>query len=203
MIQPPNRASGSHLVTTAKSSLSIPVETALDYDAVIQAALDPAVTELSYVRTVRLGGRLHPLGCVIVARDGALLALDIEDGSSVRPLDAEGLRLLAFEALGASPWRLTRAEIEEEPRCSNARLVWENARHRVRMPARQSVLDALEVSGAIPLREFDVRREDVFALACENVVDIDLDAIDLDAAEVRRSTGPAAQRPRALGGIRA
>ncbi|QUS37832.1 hypothetical protein RPMA_02350 [Tardiphaga alba] len=196
MIQPPNRAPGSHLVTTPKSTLSIPVTTALEYDAVIQAALDPAVAELSYIRTVHLGGRLHPLDCVLVSRDGALFALDIADGSSVRPLDAEGLRLLAFDALGASPLRLTRNEIEEEPRCSNARLVWENARHRVRMPARQSVLDALDISGAIPLREFDVRREDVFALACENVIDIDLDANDIDAAEVRRSTVPAAPRPR-------
>jgi hypothetical protein len=197
MIQPSTTgAPGPHLVVTPKAAFAIPIATSLQFDAVIQAALNPAVTKLSYVRDIRLGGRLHTLGSILIVRDGVLFTLDLPESGAFRSLDEEGLRLLAFEALRASPLRLTRAEIECGPRCSNARLVWENHRHRVRMSARHSILDALDRSGVLPLRNFDVRREDVFALACENAVDIDLNAEDIDGADVRLSIGPIGPRSR-------
>lgn len=203
MIRPSSTASvGPHFVITPKAQTAIPVATYLEYDAVIQSALDSAVTELSYVGDIRLGGRLHALGCILIVRDGVPFALDLVDPGGVRTLDEEGLRLLAFETLGASPLRLSRAEIEAGPRCENARTVWENSRHRVRISARHSILDALDCAGVLPLRSFDARREDVFALACETVVDIDLDAADIADADVRLSAGPIGPRSHLMRVIR-
>lgn len=64
------------------------------------------------------------------------------------------------------------------------------------MDVRLGILDALDCWGAMPLRTFEARREDIYALCCEAAVDVDLTAADLDGAVVRRSSRIVAPRSR-------
>lgn len=176
-----------HLFLTAKSQAAIPVADPITHDALRQAALDPSVTAIEYVGNVFVGGANYFLDAIVVVRDGARYVLDIYDGKPVRSMDEEGLRLLAIDKTGCVPLPLPRGRILREPQCSNARLIWEHHRHPVKMSVRARVLEALENGGAMSIRELGVRREDVFALACDAAIDIDLNGDPIDVAAVRRS----------------
>lgn len=191
-------------IVTPKSPNAIPVADRLGRDVVVQAALDPAITSIEYMHALRVGAGSYPFDGIVMVRDGARYAVELGCATpTVRSLDEEGLRLLAFDTLDAVPGIALRRDIAREPRCSNARLVWECAGHHVRLQRRLEILDLLDCRGAMHVGGFGGPREDVFALACDAVVDIDLDAADIATAEVRRSIGPTAPRPCSLGGIRA
>lgn len=195
MRSPSRIAAPSHqLFLTPKSSHAIPIAGPLAYDALRQAALDPAVEAIEYVGKVPVGGRNYHLGGILVVRDGTRYVLDIYDGKNLRSIDEEGLRLLAIDQIGATPFALPRSRILCEPRCSSARLIWEHRRRPVGMHARSRILEDLDRGGPSSLRTMRARREDVFALACEALVDIDLGEA-LDEAIVRRSTRAVPVRP--------
>jgi hypothetical protein len=51
----------------------------------------------------------------------------------------------------------------------------------------------------MPLRNFEARCEDIYALCCEAAVDVDLTAADLDGAVVPHSSRSVAPRSRPAG----
>lgn len=193
------RVSTQDLIVTPKSSSAIPVSNTLRRDLVIQTALDPAVVGIEYIRTVPVGAANYLFDGIVVVRDGTRHAVEFQHASVVRTLDLEGLRLLAIEKIEATPFAWTPTEVLREPRCTNARLIWECSHHRVRLDRRLGILDSLDCWGAMPLRNFDAPRADVFALACEAAVDVDLEAKDLDSALIRRSSRMPIPRPRITG----
>jgi hypothetical protein len=193
-MRPPPKISPPSLFLTPKAPAAIPVSDDLSYDVLCQAALDPAVTAIEFVRYVAVAGLPRRVDAIVLMRDGARRVVDIRDGG-IRSLDDQGLRLLAIDKLGATPLPLTAAGILGEPRCSNARLVWEEHRRPVRMHFRTHVVETLEAGGATSIRRLGLRyREDVFALACETMVDIDLDTDPVEGGLVRLSTRLASSR---------
>ncbi|MET1047114.1 MAG: hypothetical protein ABWX70_10515 [Hyphomicrobium sp.] len=183
------------LFLTPKSSVAIPVRDELTHDALCQAALDPAVTSIEFTRSVTVGNQPHRLDGIVLVRDNSREMLDIERGD-IRSLDAVGLRLLAAEKLGASPLTLNEGSILREPRCSNARTVWEHHRRPVSLESRIYIADLLDEEGAMSIRDIGIRfREDIFALACGTLLDIELHAGPLDAVLVRPTPRLVPMRP--------
>jgi hypothetical protein len=187
----------------AKMWGSVPVVTALQADVVVQAALDPLVTEIRHLRTAEFGGAVVPVDLVVVDRCGGRFAMEIVEERPLRAVDAEGLMLLALGELGIDIEQITAEQIAEEPRCTNCRLVW--ATNGLRVPAglRVQIQQILSDEGPLRMKEFLHRlRSDsdpasaVLALACADLVELGLFDVPLSPETVvkARSAPVAASR---------
>jgi hypothetical protein len=169
------------LFVSAKSSVAIPITNTTARDALIQASLDPAVSKIDYLSWANVSGENVRLDAIVLHRDGRKYCLEILEARPLRDLDEEGLVLVAFANLGISSIEKSAEEILQEPRCSNAREIWQNCNTRVSFHDQADVVTALEAHGALTIRELgkivDVSRPlttVIYALACEGVIEIDI-----------------------------
>jgi len=177
---------------SVKSSAPVPVSSALRLDVLVQSALDPSVDEIDYVQCAVISGcRVH-LDLPIIVRKRARFAVDIVDDHPLRSVDDEGLSLLAVQDLGLEILELRRSDIHRDPVADNARLVWRHADQEVRFDDEIAALEAL--SG----RDFTIDQlteltgvsvEAIFALACADLVAVDLTAHRI-CADTMVSTSP-------------
>ena len=170
-----------HPFECVKAPAPILVTSALVYDALVLAALDPEVVRVEPVPFAEVLGRVVRLDAVAVTRAGRRLVLDVIDPARPADIDAGGLALAGIAALGLHRLTLTAAEVRQEPRHSNARLVW-SCRDRIVDPeTRLRILSALG-GGPLPLAEAAAAAggidsapvEAVCALACADLVGVDL-----------------------------
>jgi hypothetical protein len=196
-----SNSSARPLFLTPKAATAIPVADALAHDALRQAALDPAVSRIEYVGAVAFGRQRYDLDGILIVRDGARLVLDFQDDRRLRTLDEEGLRLIAVETIGAATLLAAKEDVLAHPRCANARRVWAARDHCVTLGIRNKILAHLDEEGGLTIRALGPRyKDDVFALACEAVLDIDISADSIEQAAVRPSGhGPLVRRQAIFG----
>lgn len=191
------KAPSSHpLFLTPKSRAAIPVRSTLQQDMLRQSALDPAVATIDFVESVMVAGTSVRLDAVMLGRGGKRRIVEIDDGAccGFRSLDDEGFYLLALKQLNVTPFHLGVDRIRREPACGNARRVWAERSRSVDMDRRLAITDLLDGRGPTSLGDIDRKFgggvvHDVFALACETTLDIDIGR-RLDRAIVK--LGPAA-----------
>jgi hypothetical protein len=179
-------ATSPRLFVGPKSSAAIPISSLLLRDAVLQATLDPAVRTIDFVPSARVDQATVKLNAVVLQRDDGRYMLDVVEARPLRDIDGEGLFLLALEQLKISTLELTAADIRKEPRFSNCREIWRHKAHPVSMGMRMGIQRALEDEGplsilqleAIVQSRFDIETA-VFALACDAVLELDLDKTPL------------------------
>jgi hypothetical protein len=162
---------------SVKSSVSVPISSALRLDFLVQSALDPTVDEIGYVNNAIVSGCRVRLDLPVIVRSGSRLAIDIVEDHPLQSIDDEGLSLIAIQDLGLEILELHRADIHREPVTENARRVWRHADQEVCFDDESSALEALSgKSFAIDqlTGTTGVSVEVVFALACADLVAIDL-----------------------------
>lgn len=186
------------LFVSAKTTAAIPVRHPALRDALIQASLDPQVRFIDYVASARVASVQVTLDAVIVNHEDGSYFLDVIPARRVRDIEHEGLVLIALSELQLKPLVLTAEEIRREPRRANANLVWSHNDVNVPIGLRMRVLQALLDEGPMPLGQLlkSVAGERdpapaVMALACANLVHLDLRAQPLSPTTLVRCNSQA------------
>jgi hypothetical protein len=164
-----------------KCASPITVHCALEYDFLTQASLDASVFLIDFVSSYNVAGHAISLDIIVIHQSGCAYAADFPEIREVRDVDDEGLALIALSELGLELISVRAADVELEPRCSNAREVWRHRNLRVPADICANVVASVEAQGELSLRQLakviDSRfpmPSTVYALACGGVVDLDL-----------------------------
>jgi hypothetical protein len=187
-------AASGHLFVSAKTSTAIPSRNLLVRDALIQASLDPAVRSIDYVASARVAATPVRLDAIVIVRDDGRYVLDVIESRPLREVDAGELAQTALRDLGLSQLTITGDEIRREPRFTNAKLVWSYRLCPVGIGLRMKVLGILGDDGPMTLaRLLSTIRSDrepsaaIMALACSDLIELDLVSRPLGPATVVRS----------------
>jgi hypothetical protein len=179
-------------VSQKSGKLAIPVRHHLLRDALAQAALDPAVRAIEYLPAVQ-ASRTTKVDAIVLDRVNGRHYLDIVEA---RPRQSIAQHLFVAQALldlGLRPHARTEEDILREPHCTNVRTVWALVGHPVPVGLRLQVLGALTDDGAMALAELLSRLRcdrdpapGVMALACLNLIELDLTSAPLGPATIVR-----------------
>jgi hypothetical protein len=171
MASPPRK---KEFFSSAKTVKPIRVDSDLFRDALISATLDPVVRSID--------GFPGATGFAIIARD---------DGRRAFGLNSDALSSVISifrESPQFQPLILTEEELRSEPRYSNDRLVWSARRRRVSIGLRLQIQQILAEAGPMRLRDListiRVSRDSttaIFALACSDLVELDLTSAPLSS----------------------
>ena len=183
---PSLRKTTSTFFSSPKCAVAIPIDSILQRDALLQASLDPSVRTIHYRKTPNLYGPPAAVNGVVLQRfDGDFLLIacearlrrtDKEYAGLADVLVSNGLRLLERDAL----------DIRREPLFSNTRAVWHYERFVVSVHNRLRIAATLAEDGPQSILELEERARPtcdiigaVCALACEALVELDIDDIPL------------------------
>lgn len=181
----------SRLFVSAKTTRAVAVRCALFEDALVQASLDPSIRAIEPFPQSQLSpGPREP--AVVVVRDDGRFVLWVKEPIA---RSEDGIAPPAFrtDAPQFPQIVLTKADLRSEPRCSNTRLVWSYRRRRVSAGLRFQITQTLREDGPMTLAQLmsAVRIQSksaaaVFALACADLVELDLGAAPLGPATVAK-----------------
>jgi hypothetical protein len=181
-------------VTTPKTRSAIPVTSPIHRDLLIQSTLDPTVRSIEFVNQVRHRGHAVATNTFVVHRDDGRFLMEVVGSRPQRDPDEDEALYLGLQAAGIQVLEVEPDEIRREPRYRNARLVWENREHQPSARDRERILDVLAENGPLSIGEIeDLTRTTsdietaVCSLACEDIVEVDLDGGPLGAATVVRA----------------
>lgn len=179
--------------TGAKARGPIPVRHDLVHEALVQASLDPTTRTIEHLPSAPFAGTAVALDAIVLTRDDGRFALDVAEARPLRDIDAEGLALLALQDLGVRLLTLTAADIRAEPRFSNCALVWPYRSTRVGVGLRLRILQTLHDEGPLRLggllaavRSPTDPGPAVMALACADLIELDLSQVPLGPATAVR-----------------
>ncbi len=182
------------LFVSAKTTTAIPARHPALRDALVQASLDPQVRSIGYVAAAVVASEQVNIGAVVLQRDDGRFSLDVVPARRVRDLEQEGLALIALADLGLTQLTVTAEDIRREPRYTNARLVWSSNGISVPIGLRMRILQVLLDDGPMQLdRLLASIRSDrdpapaVMALACADLVELDLVSQPLGPSTIARS----------------
>lgn len=191
-------ASPSEQFNSAKTTAPIPLPHPAIKEALIQLSLDASVRSIDYIPSVSVGVQEVDLDAIIVERESGRFVLDIIPARPIRDLEDEGLVLIALGELNLPTWAMTSEDLRREPRFSNSRLVWLYNRHRVPFELRMRILEVLSEHQSTQLAQLlqEVQggsrgSRAVMALACANLIEIDLVSQPLGPTTVVQSRAPA------------
>jgi hypothetical protein len=184
----------TQLFISAKTCTAIPTRCAHLRDALIQASLDPVVRSIEFIAAARVGATSIDLNAIVLERDDGRYLLDVVPARPLRDVEHDGLALIALEELGLPSIVLTAADIQREPRFANSRLAWSYRLHPVGISMRMHILQVLSDDGPMMLGNLlDAVRSDrdpipaIMALACANLIELDLMSQPLGPATIARS----------------
>jgi hypothetical protein len=184
----------TQLFISAKTCTAIPTRCAHLRDALIQASLDPVVRSIEFIAAARVGATSIDLNAIVLERDDGRYLLDVVPARPLRDVEHDGLALIALEELGLPSIVLTTADIQREPRLANSRLAWSYRLHPVGISMRMHILQVLSDDGPMMFGNLlDAVRSDrdpipaIMALACANLIEIDLVSQPLGPATIARS----------------
>jgi hypothetical protein len=184
----------TQLFISAKTCTAIPTRCAHLRDALIQASLDPVVRSIEFIAAARVRATSIDLNAIVLERDDGRYLLDVVPARPLRDVEHDGLALIALEELGLPSIVLTTAEIQREPRFANARLAWSHRSLTVGISLRMHILQVLSDDGPMMLGNLlDAVRSDrdpipaIMALACANMIELDLVSQPLGPATIARS----------------
>ncbi|MDB5670959.1 MAG: hypothetical protein JWO25_1918 [Alphaproteobacteria bacterium] len=175
------------IFVSAKTTAAVPAGLKLLYDALVQSTLDPRVRSIDYFSgPSALASGLADGDIVITRHDGRFL-LEVETS---RPTDRP-----ASSTRTALPLlTLTAAQIRRGPRYANSQHVWNYRTQPVTLALRLQVLQILGDEGPCRLGSLlpAIRTNAdpaaaLFALACQDLVELDLDSQPVGPATVART----------------
>jgi hypothetical protein len=177
---------GTRPFTSIKTGCAIPTQCRLQWDALVQATLDATVNSIEFIASARVRSISVDLNAVVLCRDDGRHLLDIVPARTLRDVEDEGLALIALSEMALPTIVLTAADIQRDPVFSNCRIVWSYRAHPVGIGMRLQILQILSDEGPMSLSGLlsAVRSERdpgaaVMALACADIVELDLKSIPL------------------------
>jgi hypothetical protein len=183
----------TQLFISSKTTTAIPTRCSLVRDALIQATLDASVRAIEFTASARVRSETVAIDAIVIVRDDGRWLLDVVPARPLRDVENEGLALLAADQLGLRTWTLTEADIRREPRFENARLVWGYRMAPVGIEMRMRILTMLRDDGPMSLgfllQQLRGPRDPgraVMALACSDLLELDLDMGPLGPATIVR-----------------
>lgn len=186
-----SRRGNSNLVFSPKSDGAILAPSPLHRDVLIQSSLDPHVRFIRTIDPIRSDLPSTPARPIVLDRDDGCYLIEIVDPSYPRPRHQQVL-FSQLHLHGASLIELTFDEVRREPRFGNARRVWEFSSDDPPARRRERILDALHERGPRTIYELErlLGMTDalpaVCAMACANLVEIDIDTDLLGARTIVR-----------------
>lgn len=187
-------AASGHVFVSAKTSTAVPTRNLLVRHALIEASLDATVRSIDFVASAQVAAAPVKLNAIVIVRDDGRYFLDVVEARPLRDIDTEGLIQIALRDLGLSALTVTRADIEREPRFTNAKLVWSYALHPVGISMRMKVLGILHEDGPMTLARLlssiQADRDPspaILAMACSDLLELDLITRPLGPATIARS----------------
>ncbi|MGA2999557.1 hypothetical protein [Bradyrhizobium sp.] len=152
------------------------------------------VRSIEFIAAARVGATSIDLNAIVLERDDGRYLLDVVPARPLRDVEYDGLALIALEELGLPSIVLTAADIQKEPRFANSRLAWSYRLHPVGISMRMHILQVLSDDGPMMLGNLlDAVRSDrdpipaIMALACANLIELDLVSQALGPATIARS----------------
>ncbi|MVT64842.1 hypothetical protein GPL21_06945 [Bradyrhizobium pachyrhizi] len=173
------------LFVSCKSEIAIPIRQPLLRYALEQAALEPSVRTIRYRTGPDIECPHVSLHGVVLDRVDGNFLLQVFDHRPERSKDELARVRFALECHGLRLLERDAKDIRREPLFSNARAVWSHAKCRVSLPDRLRIAIALE-DGPQSIVELEERTRStcdilaaVCALACEDVVRLNIDVVPL------------------------
>lgn len=171
----------AQFVSVKCARAAIPVRHPLVLDALVQAALDPTVRSIDYMPVARTELATVKVDAIAIERDDGRFYLDVVEARPRRSISHRRMVAQALLDLGLRALVRTESDVLREPRCTNARTVWECAGRPIEIGLRLQVLGALTDDGAMPLADLLSRvrsnrdpAEAVLAMACADLIELDL-----------------------------
>jgi hypothetical protein len=192
----PRRTTSQACFTSAKTAAPIRFEARVVHKALVQLSLNPTVGALEFIPSAEVSGTHVLLNAIVVCQPDGRRLLDVVEARRLRDLDDEALSLLAIERLGLEPLTITPAELRRQPYASNCCLVWNCRNLRVHASDRVRILHAVAEDGPMTLGRIASEARwttdavgAVLSMACQDLVEIDLEATPLGPETiVRRRT---------------
>jgi hypothetical protein len=185
---------GQRLFISAKTTSAIQTRCKLQSDALVQATLDPAVRSIEFIASACVQSTPVNINAVVVCRDDGRYLLDVVAARPLRDVEGEGLALIALGELALPTIVLTAADIQRQPRFANCRMVWSYRLHPVGIGVRLRILQALAEDGPMPLLHLLAAIQGdrdpapaIMALACADMVELDLKSLPLGPMTLVRS----------------
>jgi hypothetical protein len=182
-----------NLVNSPKCAAAIRAATPLHRDLLIQSSLDPHVRSIEFAdEVIHRDCSASPRSIVLYRDDGRFMMNVVGVDARRDPDDREHL-LTELHSLGISLLEVRPEEILREPLCGNARRVWEYRHENPSMRQRERILQILSELGPRTVHELEVTSASydvlptVCALACTDVVEIDIDGRPLGPRTVVRA----------------
>jgi hypothetical protein len=181
----------NRLFVSAKTTRAIPVRCALFEDALVQASLDPQVRAIEPFPRSALSPWPREPAVVLVHVNGRFV-LRVEEATTH---SADAMVPSEFRTDGPQLPEIVVTEefLRTEPRCSNNRLVWSYRRRRVSAGLRFQIIQTLIEDGPMTLAELTAvvriignSCAAVLALACADLVELDLGAAPLGPTTIAR-----------------
>jgi hypothetical protein len=182
-----------NLVNSPKCAAAIHAASPLHRDLLVQSSLDPHVRSIEFADEVIHRDRAASPRSIVLNRDDGRFMMDVVGVDARRdPEDRQNL-LTELDSLGISLLEVKPEEIRREPRCGNARRIWEFRDENPTMRHRDRILDFLSERGPQTVHELEVLATSfdmlptVCALACADIVEIDIDGCPLGSRTVVRA----------------
>jgi len=179
---------------SAKTAIPIPAHHPALFDALIQATLDPLVRAIRYVPSAIVAAEKVRLDAIVLQRDDGSFLLDVVPARRICNPAEQQLTQIALAELDFKHIVLTAEETRQEPRRTNARLVWSHRGNPIPIGLRLRILLTLADEGPMPLGELlkNIRSEvdpapAVMALACADLLVLDLAFNPLGPRTITRS----------------
>jgi len=172
------------IFVATKAATAIPVAHELVREALIQAALDPAVRAIEFTPTAAAYYGKVPLDAIILCGVDSRQVLDIVELRPLHNVDDHGMS--PSDRLGLSAHTRTAADILQDPLATNCRLVWACRHYRVSAGDRVRVLQVLSEEGSMTLAHAAAQCRfavdavaAVLAMACADLIEADLATLPL------------------------
>jgi len=185
----------SRLFTSAKTERPVPIQCALFEDALVRASLDPSILAIELFRPPAWSpSPREPI--VVVIRGNRRFVLRVE-GTKTHSADKVDPTQYRANPLALPEIVLTEADLRSEPLCTNNHLFWSHRRRRVSAGLSFQITQTLRENGAMTLGELVsairvLGNSDaaILALACSNLIELDLEMPPLGPATVVRYRAP-------------
>lgn len=180
------RRARARVVSTSKARSAIPAAKPAQRDLVIQSVLDPSVRSVEFLHRVVHDGHAVETRSIVVRRDDGDYLMEVAGLAPTRDPVQDRILDLGLEASGIRRMKVSPETLRREPRYSNARLIWQHRETAVPGRDRERIVHYLAETGprTLGMLMVDVATAidlvtAVCALACDDIVDIDIDTVPL------------------------
>jgi len=189
-----NVRGNAKLIHSPKCRHAIPIASVVHKDLLIQSTLDPHVRSIEFIEEIDNGNSFATPRSIVLSRDDGRFMIDLVEVRSERDPDHEDALLFGLRSCGISILAISVEDIRREPRFTNCRQIWRHCLFDPAVRDRNWILDSLSEDGPQTIFELERILTTAFdteatlcALACADLIEIDIDTRQLGPGTIVRS----------------